>query len=223
MIIDIIILAVVIIFAIIGIKRGFIKEIVSLIGAVVAISLSFWLAGLCSDFIYDKLIEEKVSTKISQTIIETADNSLNSIEDNIPDSLLKAAELLKIDVSSVIGNDVSESLEATAESVANNLMKSIVQPMCTKFILVISFIILFILLMVIISLVAKALNVVAKLPVLNSLNRLLGGIVVALRGAVIIVAVCYILYILASIFENGIFGVGADYFKQSEILKLVIK
>ena len=223
MILDIIIFAVVIIFAIIGIKRGFIKEIVSLVGVVVAVSLSFWLAGLCSDFIYDKLIEEKVSTKISQTIVETADNSLNSIEDNIPDSLLKAAELLKIDVGSVIGTDVSESLDATAESVANNLMKSIVQPMCTKFILVISFIILFILLMVIISLIAKALNIVAKLPVLNSLNRLLGGIVGALRGAVIIVAVCYILYILASIFDDGIVGVGVEYFKQSEILKLVIK
>lgn len=223
MIIDIAIILFVFIFAIIGIKRGFIKEIISLVGVVIAIVLSFWLAEISSEFIYDRFIKESVGAKITETICETADNSLASVAENIPESLQSAAKLLKIDLTTLLGSSVSDNIESTAATVSNNLMIRVVEPLCIKIILVISFIILFIILTFLINLTAKALNIVAKLPILKSFNRFLGCVVGALRGAVIIISLCYILYLLASVFDNGIIGLKPQYFNDSEIMKLIIK
>ena len=85
------------------------------------------------------------------------------------------------------------------------------------------FIIVFIVSMILISILAKALNIVAKLPVLHSLNSLLGAVVGFARGAFVSIAICYGLYLGLVVLGNGLWGLDISLFTDSKIMGIFIK
>ncbi|MBE6799252.1 MAG: CvpA family protein [Ruminococcaceae bacterium] len=226
MIIDICLVLAVILFAFIGSKRGFVKEIVSLVGVVVSVLLALWVSDISAGFIYSSVIEKPVYNAVNSTIGENVegviDSSKATLEDVVPDELVSIAEKIGIDL------DLSDKIDANGESaeVINNVTESIVQnivePICVKAISVIVFIVVFIVSMILISLLAKALNIVAKLPVLHSLNSLLGAVVGFARGAFVSVAVCYGLYLILVVLGDGLWGLDMSLFTDSKIMSIFI-
>lgn len=227
MIIDICLILAVVLFAFIGSKRGFIKEIVSLVGVVVSVLLALWISDVGSGFIYKTAVEQPVYNTVSSTIAENIDevisDSKSTLYDVVPEELVSVAEKIGIDV------DLSDKINAEGEkaavvgNVAGKIMETVVEPVCTKAVAVIIFIVVFIISMILISLLAKALNIVAKLPVLNSLNAVLGTVVGCVRGAVISVAVCYGIYLILVVLGHGLWGINVSLFTDSKIMGIFIK
>ena len=67
-IIDLIALAIIIAFFFIGRSRGFIKEIVSLVGFVLAIILAVVLSGVGAPLIYDNFVDDAITETVSESI-----------------------------------------------------------------------------------------------------------------------------------------------------------
>ncbi len=223
LIIDLVFIGIILIFAFIGLSRGFIKEIVSLIGVILALVVSFYLSRIFADFIFETFVKDTVVEKISETIVSTAENSVNGVVDVIPEYIVSAAKSMGFDITSSVNNNIASDIESTATSVSTSIVEDVAGPLISGLISVVLFIILFIILKILIGLISKALNLVAKLPVIKSANKLLGFSVGLIRGVLTVVICCYVLTILVNTNDNGLFGITNDRLDSSFILGIYNK
>ena len=219
LIIDLVFIGIILIFAFIGLSRGFIKEIVSLIGVILALVVSFYLSRIFADFIFETFVKDTVVEKISETIVSTAENSVNGVVDVIPEYIVSAAKSMGFDITSSVNNNIASDIESTATSVSTSIVEDVAGPLISGLISVVLFIILFIILKIVIGLIAKAL----KLPVIKSANNFLGFSVGLIRGVLTVVICCYVLTILVNTNDNGLFGITNDRLDSSFILGIYNK
>ncbi len=92
----------------------------------------------------------------------------------------------------------------TKSSAKTALMDGIISPACIIIIRVIIVIILFTVFMAALSLIARGAGLINKIPVLGKVNSFLGGIAGLCEAAVIIVLICLLTRLIASIFSGNV-------------------
>ena len=219
-ILDIFMVAVIVISAMIAAKKGFVKVFLNLIGVFVALFLAMQFCVPSAEFIYDKFLEKNIYNGVYTAVGEYAEQGIDAVYNNLPPSVLNAAEKIGIDLDNIISKHMSAGTDNLAEKIAGDVSHSIVRPFSVKIISGIVFIILFILSLVLIKIVIRALNLVTKLPGLHAANKTLGIIMGILQGLCICVIICFMLNISASLFENGVFGYTEDILNQSVAYKM---
>ena len=110
-VLDLIVIAIILIFCLISAKKGFVKTIVGLVGFILVTYLSFTLSSPLAGITYDKIIEpvvirsvgtpdntsedmEKVSEEIENIsgAIENSDININDLWDSLPAVIKENAE-----------------------------------------------------------------------------------------------------------------------------------
>ncbi len=215
-IVDLILIAILIVFAFVGLKRGAIREIVSLVGFIVALVLAFTLSKAGSALIYDGFISDGITESISSAITPSED--VNSILEQLPQEIIDAGEKVGIDVKTDLKDDVSSEGSAVM-SVASAINKTVARPLISGLIQVILFIIIFIAAKILISWLGKLLNVVAKLPIIHSANGVIGLVIGMIRGIIIAIVACYALSVIIGIYPEGAFGINEEVLDKSYIFK----
>ena len=85
MITDIIIVAVIVLFAAIGVKRGLAKTILNIAGLVLAAISAYYLSSFLSQLIYDAFIKQTVINNIQQIIEQNGiDYALSNCLEAVP-------------------------------------------------------------------------------------------------------------------------------------------
>lgn len=167
-----------------GIKRGFMNQLISLVSTVVAVIIALMLCAPVANAAYDGLIEDKVCDKISATVEKSgADAATDLIVKNVPSFVTSSAKKVGLDIGEVIDGAVVIDGNR-ADSIAKAINDKIARPFILVIVKIIAFLIIFAIVKILIGILAKALNIVAKLPVINKANKLLGGVVGAVKGAV---------------------------------------
>lgn len=220
-IIDIVIVAVIALFAIIGLKRGFVREIVSLFSFVIALVLAFFLSGIGSTFLYDSVVHGIVHDSISSSINENVSNDAESIIMEIPDEFVDAGKSIGVDIENIVRTNIGATVKETADNVANTVSRDVARPVVSSFIRVALFILIFILVKLLIDWIGRLLNIVSILPVVHGANKVLGGIVGFLRGLVIAVVVCYAIILIVDVRDNGILGITKETVENSFLFNLI--
>ena len=123
LILDALLIAVVAVFVLFGIKRGFIKSFVSLLGIIISLAIAFYLSTPISNFIFSNILRNPIHDKITETISAQLPDSANKddIKLEIPEELLSLAKSLGIDVDSYFSkmSDGTWKLIGDAEAFAN--------------------------------------------------------------------------------------------------------
>lgn len=227
MIIDICLILAIALFVFIGSRRGFIKEAVSLVGVVLSLLIAIGVAGIGSQALYKSVVRQPIYDTVNSVLTENVnavlDESTVTVGDMVPAELVQMASKVGINFELDDSIDLEGGTAEVIDSATNSLVDNVVEPICTKALYILIFILSFVLSMILIALLAKALNIVAKLPVLHSLNRLFGAIVGGVRGAVIAIALCYGLYLVLLVFDNSVFGFNLSLFTGSKIMGIFIK
>lgn len=178
---DIVIIAAVVCFLVLmaynGFKQGFVKIVTSMLALVAALFLTCVLVAPASAVIksstpiYDK-IEESVEKAFSnENIKDAADISKLNIPDKLKDIILKTE---------------------TAENLKSETVKTVSDMVFAAVIYVTTFVIAYI----VVIIITKALDIVSKLPGINSMNHIAGLIVGILHGvgylwvACVVIAMC---------------------------------
>lgn len=216
-IIDIVIVGIILLFVLVGIKRGFIKEIVSLVGVIIAAVLAVTLSGAGSTFIYDSFIDGKVQDTVSNSIVSAVGNDAGEILENIPQKFITAGEGLGINVEELVNDNMGETVEQTASSVASTVSVKIVRPIISGIIRVVLFILIFIIAKILIGWLGRVLNIIAKLPVIGGANTLLGGVVGFIRGIIFALILCFVVIIIVDVKPTGLFGITSETVENSVI------
>ena len=174
-VLDIIILAIVIISAILGYKKGLITLGVHLVATIVAVILTLILYRPIGNLVMKTTtFDEKI-----QGVIETNVNNIISIEN--PNKMVEGL--------------IESAKEGMLPSMANQISKNMMYA--------ITAVILFIVLKILISIVSAIANLVAKLPIFNQFNELGGLIYGAVRG-IIITYIALMIIMFVNTFSNNI-------------------
>lgn len=206
-VIDLVLAAVLVVFALRGARKGLIRSLMELVSVVLALAgatvLTAMLVEPVTDLVFPR-VEEKVISQFEQTVTNGAEAPETGVETQLPaddaesDGLLPesvsellnaAAEKLKRfgvsdDAIGGVADSVNESLRSAAEQAAYLLVKTIVQAVV--------FLLSFLALMLLLRLLTRALDELCALPVLLQINMLGGAAFSLVEGALLLFLIIFL-------------------------------
>ena len=194
LIIDIAIIIALVVFGIIGLKKGFLKSVISIFSwvvcLVIAVLLAKYVAGwLNGIYNFSNFIGEKISGGLASTN-EFFTQAINTYSSS--DALIKA---IPSDVNGLLAQLVkvvfsNTNVDMTSTQTIANVTGSSIGHICM---VIISGILVFIVLKIAVALLSKLFDKIAKTKILGSLNKILGLVFGALKAALIVVVLNCIL------------------------------
>ncbi len=183
---DILILAILLLFVALGAHRGFVLTLCSLVAVIVALVG----ANLVADALAPKLsasLQPRLEQSIQEVLDEQVQAAAGSVDalavlrdkgglygwaaDQVEDSLES------LDLTTPIAQVASAAAAAIAEQAAHGLI----------------FVVAFVLVLLAWTILSHALDLVAKLPGLSALNRALGGLLGFVKGLIILYLAAWVL------------------------------
>ncbi len=188
-VIDVALVLVVLIFALIGVKKGFLKSLLSLFNWVVCLFVSIWLAKYIANWVGSWFgMENAIAGKISNAIIGVNADLGNSVasfgsKEAIMNACAGMNGILKQLVNMIFS---SANVDFTAETAVSDVAGAGVAHIC---VLAISAVLLFIVIKIVLAILGKLFDNIARTKVLGGLNRALGFVFGLVKGACIVIII----------------------------------
>lgn len=217
LILDLIIIGIVIIFALLSIKRGFVRTIIEIIGFLFAIIFANKVCPILAGFTYDKLLEPTIIKSLSGMSFNS--NSLSAIEEGIPDFILNLLGngFNLQNFQSIINENISNGLETAVMSASQTVIKPIIAQVLT----LIYTIFLTTILLLIVSILARIINKLFSFSFVGKINKVLGAGLGVIKGIIISAIFCTIIALVVSVTENGFLIFTQANIDSSYIFKLL--
>lgn len=188
MITDIIIVAVIVLFTVIGVKRGLAKTILNLAGLVLTAISAYYLSSFLSQLIYDSFLKQTIITNIQQIIEQ---NGIDYAFSNCLEAIPQWINGILSFIVGIFGISLSEfqnqlSVPSEISLSASQAVESAVAPVVTSVLTLIFIIVLFIVILFIVKKLVKLISKVFNIPVIKQINQLLGGIFGLAEGLLIV-------------------------------------
>ncbi len=179
-----------------GYRRGFIKSLASMVSLIIAIVLVNLATPYVTEFlksqtpVYDYILE-----KCEKTFAVTQTEEKPKQDDTVIDQL---------PLPDVLKNVIKESNtpEYYSALAAKSISDFVPKYMASLILNIVSFVVTFILVMSFIWLAVTTLNIIAALPVLSGINRVLGLALGFLQGLIIV----WISFLIITIFSSSDIG-----------------
>lgn len=194
LVIDIVIAAVILVFAIVGIAKGFVKTVFDFFHGIAAGAVAYLLTPTITGLIKKTSFYTGLVEKTKDAFYETVKSFLESDPEKLVSGEFSAFfERFGISrdfIFSEYERLVSEKLPEAALSITEN----VVSPALSVLLTVVSFLLLFVLAIIVLRLVLKLFNGISNLPVIKGFNKLLGGIAGGILG-------CIAVFLIITAFE----------------------
>jgi len=226
LILDLIIVAIIILYVYLCFKRGFVRTVIELVGYILAIYLSFTFGGILTNVVYDEFVEpaivETVADEINLSADENIDKTVDSIWNSLPEFIVNAAETFDV-TSDTLRDTIKDGYEnnADATTFAKNATEAIAKPIVVPLIKTIISLILFIILMFVVKFLAKIINRAFNIPIIGRLNRLLGGFVGLFKGLIISFVFVMMALFIMTLFEDGFLFFTNENVEQTVLFKFL--
>ncbi len=213
-ILDLAVIAIIVLSIVSGIRKGFVKTVVGLVTFALSAVIAFTLCGPLANTLkgtgieagVESGVDSVVGTVVEDTIDGTAQEKdgadlLASIDfEDIANKINSTFKNANVDAEN-LETEALQSKDSSSKGIKGvivNTIKDKVVPAVTDFVCkAICFIAIFILAIFALKLVAKLLDVVAKLPILRLANKVLGAGIGAVYGVVKVFILCVIINALA--------------------------
>lgn len=204
LIIDLIIVAIILLFTFLGYKRGLIKVAIKLCTFIIAIIVAFVLYKPISNVVIENTgIDESIETAITDRILPEGASVDEEVE-------------LSNDLPSVI----LKNGENTVQSIATSFSNTIIEAAC--------FFIIFIAVKIILKFITALADLIAKLPILKQFNALGGTIYGVLEGLFLVFVGFAIISLIAPLIDVSILEainsstLGSIFYNNNILLNFII-
>lgn len=192
-VLDLAVAAVIVVFLLIGRRRGAIRTVVELCGLAVAIVAAVALCGVLSDWIYSSMIRGSVIKSVESALGESAGQGaaaqLERVLGVLPGFVLSASDAAQVSAS------VTQAIAGGVHDGAVLVADQVVRPVTVALLRIVLAVVLTVLILLLIHALARLLDLIARLPVLHQLNRLLGALLGAAKGVVVVLLALAVLRI----------------------------
>ena len=228
LILDIIILALFIIFVTNGVKKGLVKSLlgmgVTIIAAIIAMNFSAPLAGYFRTTVVYTSLTENLNGKIGEYVNESMnEDKLSELIEAAPDGVVSILEGFGTDIEAV-RQQLTDIIASGEENVAAKLSDYIVTPAAETISNALAILLLFVVSVLLLNLALYILDIIFKLPVLNFANKLGGFVVGAVLALIFSFVFCTVVEIALPYLPGAGISIDADttantmlYSKISEI------
>lgn len=202
-ILDVILVAIFAAFVFFAAKKGFIKTLLELVAVIAALALSYQFSSTLAKGVYDSMVKDNMITAIEEQIddnvdISTAAKKAEVTIDALPEFVVSVASSVGVDVDSIKSKIISENLNSS--NIATELVEKVAEPIVIGALKIVSFILLSVILIFILKFAAGFISKLFDVPIVGTANRVLGGLLGACKGVVVLVFICTV---LDFIFANG--------------------
>lgn len=225
-VLDLIIVFIVVLFAALSAKKGFVRTFIEVVGFVAAITLAFNFSTIASDFIYDKAIEPsvfKTVTQITQPTEVVIEDTVDKVFDKMPDFITESKffNLSKTDaVNSVKQDAASQNGESVlASSISNNVVKP---PVVKLLSLILSAVFIFVFLFLV-KILAKFINKIFSFSIVGGLNKFLGALIGIVKGIAVSLIFCLAVSLILSFTKNGFLIFNYENINSSYLFKFLMQ
>ncbi|MDR1241075.1 MAG: CvpA family protein [Oscillospiraceae bacterium] len=202
--VDFAILAILLVFLIIGWKRGVVRSLICFAGSVLAIGVSVFASRYASDFIYSSFFKEAIVKKIETSIEVSAEETKSSKENSeVLPGFLKRIMLWRGMNRDAISRIIFSSHPAEKIEV-------IVSPIITGILRLLLSSLLFWIFMIIVRKLARFADSFFKFPILYQINSILGAAFGLCKGL-------FIVWISVMVIKTGvIYSNSKSIFKEAD-------
>ena len=179
LIIDLIIIVAAVTSIYLGVQRGFIKSVMSFLSLLLAIAAVWMLSAPVSEWLNERIISSRVEAVVEDSINSLIDAGeqqfgLSKLFDDRPDALVEAAERFGFDIDSLDEYYRSTLVSLPDSEAVEKLTDYIAEPTSTAISRVVAAFGIFIAALIILHLITFILDLICRLPVLRTLNQVLG-------------------------------------------------
>ncbi len=182
--IDLAILGIITLFVILGYKHGFVRSFVGFICSILILYLSFWLAGIISQLIYDTFISGYIIEQIKLALEKSIQSSINNkgliITESLPIFISKP-----MSVFGVTPEIINRVIENNSNSAVVEIEK-IIKPVIISIIKSIVMTLVFTLAWIPLRFLVRTISRVTRLPILRQLDGTLGALFGLLKVIIIL-------------------------------------
>ncbi|MBQ8766670.1 MAG: CvpA family protein [Clostridia bacterium] len=200
-ILDVILLTVFAAFVFTAAKKGFMQSLLELVAVILALVLSYQLSPVVAQSAYDSVVEKSLIKTVEAQLDETLNISSSTAQaetilEAIPDFMVSFASSSGIEIDEIKAKITSESI--SAENIATELVQKVAQPIVVAALTAVLFLILSIVLIFALKFVAGLLSKLFKLPLIGTVNKVLGGVLGGCKGVMVIILISTVLKLVFS-------------------------
>lgn len=208
MILDLLLVAAIVFYFARGWHKGFLSTLVQVVGYVLALCGAYIGSRALAETTYQLFIREKLVQSVSDALQNSAASA--DITATIGAVLEAVPKMLQGFVTSFFGGvdglakEFGSTLSGAAESVSATIADQMLYPIIYTLLQALFFLLLFFAIMVIVRSLSKVFRGVRHIPLIGSINSLLGGILGLVQAAVIVLIIVMALNLLIGVTGDGI-------------------
>jgi Colicin V production protein. len=177
-IIDLLLLFIIIFSVISGIRKGFIHSVMNIITFTAALICGWQFYPILSLYYKERIFLSRISNEIYHQISLLVNTSFDSLLSDLPEALIELTDRFGIDISAL----ETYYLSQTADNLTEKISTFIAEPVAASISNILAFTTIFLGVTIILKIVTLILDMIFKLPVLNTLNRVCGFILGVFNG-----------------------------------------
>lgn len=191
---DAVIVVIFLLFIILGVKRGFVRSVLDLVGTLAAMLVSMWFSGIAAQWVFSTFLQESLTRQVAEALqADPAADAADAVLSVVPEILRGGLEAFGI-TSDAINQAVAGTSGQAAAAVVAVLSPMVVSALRGLFALV-----LFVFLLVIFRILSGVVCRIFRLPVLRQLDKGLGILLGVAQAALITVLLCFCAQALISV------------------------
>ena len=203
--IDIILVVIFASFVLTAVKKGFILSLLEFAAVILALVLAYYFSPKVAETAYDGFVKEAtiktIETQIEENVsLQETTTQTQLLLESIPDYMVSVADFMGVSVDDIKQSVASSKL--TSENIATELVEKIAQPIIIGALTALSFVVLAIVLLFVLKFLAQIIAKIFKIPVIKTVNNLLGGILGACKGFAVVLFICTILTVFFASGDN---------------------
>lgn len=221
---DAVVVFVIISSVIFSYKKGFLRSILSLISYCVSFFIANFLGRFVSQIIFDNFIKANIEHDIFNTLSNSLNsgnmmNGINQISSIIPDWLTSYLIGDKT-VDNVAGGFIAKNdLSAASSAIADQIFR----PYIIMIISIIAFFVLFAVVKLLFRYVYMLTSVVERIPVIGTLNGLLGGLCGVIKAGVLLFIIAIISFVLILLTKNEMSWINTEIINETHLFFMFYK
>ncbi|MGI5965707.1 MAG: CvpA family protein [Anaerotruncus rubiinfantis] len=202
-------------------KKGFLRTVIQMVAYVAVILAASFLSNAAAPVIYDRVVEPMLLEEHQGgAALPQGAPSNAALVSMAPPGLLAAGGALDGVLDSLEGLLPEDfDPEAVADGLIDDLADATIRPLMISAIRMIGFVVLFALLSMLANCLLSALGIINYLPVVGTVNGLLGAAVGALQGILLVWILAILLQGLLHIYPEGWWVFTQDAVGQSYVFK----
>ena len=207
---DFLVLALIIFCAWLGKRIGFVRSFFGFCGTLISFAVSSFLARPVAKWLCEIVFLPILEKVFADSVSEKVGQKLQDIDfANLPDSVHQLLNLFGTDAEA-LQRYLAESDVSSGQQLAHEICSAVAEPVAYAISFAVAFFGLFIIISLFIRFLVNALDLIAKLPLLNFSNRLLGLGIGILWGITLAVILSSALTIAAPAVRSNYFFASFD-------------